>query len=81
MEVNGYKYNTEQEAITAREACDTYYGIPVSPDDVTQNWVEYQTANLDNPIFYYITFDESLKVVLGNPTDFEVTTPPFPPVV
>jgi hypothetical protein len=80
MEVNGYKYTTEQEAINAREACDTYYGIPVAPDDVTQNWVEYQTANLDNPIFYYIRFDESLKVVLGNPTDFEVTTPPFPPI-
>jgi hypothetical protein len=78
MEVNGYKYTTEQEAIDAREACDTYYGIPVAPDDVTQNWVEYETASLDTPIFYYITFDESLKVVLGNPTDFEVTTPPFP---
>lgn len=77
MQVNGYKYTTEQEAINAREACDTYYGIPVSPDDVTQNWVEYQTASLDTPIFYYITFDESLKVVLGNPTDFEVTTPPI----
>ena len=80
MEVNGYKYTTEQEAIDAREACDTYYGIPVAPDDVTQNWVEYQTADLNEPIFYYITFDESLKVVLGNPTDFEVTTPPFPPI-
>ena len=80
MIILGYKYNTEQEAIDAREACDTYYGIPVSPDDVTQNWVEYETANLDNPIFYYIRFDESLKVVLGNPTDFEVTTPPFPPI-
>jgi hypothetical protein len=77
MEVNGYKYNTEQEAIQAREACDTYYGIPVSPDDVTQNWVEYETASLDTPIFYYITFDESLKVVLGNPTDFEVTIAPL----
>jgi hypothetical protein len=77
MKINGYKYTTEQQAIDAREACDTYYGIPVSPDDVTQNWVEYETASLDTPIFYYITFDESLKVVLGNPTDFEVTTPPF----
>ena len=80
MKVLGYKYTTEQEAINSREACDTYYGIPVAPDDVTQNWVEYETASLDTPIFYYITFDESLKVVLGNPTDFEVTTPPFPPV-
>jgi hypothetical protein len=80
MKVLGYKYTTEQEAINAREACDTYYGIPVAPDDVTQNWVEYEAADLDTPIFYYITFDESLKVVLGNPTDFEVTTPPFPPI-
>jgi hypothetical protein len=80
MKINGYKYTTEQQAIDAREACDTYYGIPVSPDDVTQNWVEYETASLDTPIFYYITFDESLKVVLGNPTDFEVTIPPFPEV-
>ena len=78
MIILGYKYNTEQEAIDAREACDTYYGIPVSPDDVTQNWVEYQTADLDTPIFYYITFDESLEVVLEEPTNFEVTTPPFP---
>ena len=77
MEINGYKYNTEQEAINAREACDTYYGIPVSPNDITQNWVEYEAAELDTPIFYYITFDESLKVVLGNPTDFEVTILPL----
>lgn len=77
MEVTGYKYTNEQDAIDAREQCDAYYGIPVSPDDVTQNWVEYQTATLDNPIFYYIIFDESLRVVLGQPITFEVTTPPF----
>jgi hypothetical protein len=76
MLINGYKYTNEQDAINARELVDAYYGIPVSPDDVTQNWVDYQTANLDNPIFWYITFDESLKVVLGEPTTFEVTTPP-----
>ena len=74
--INGYQYTTQQDAITAREVCDTYYGIPVSPDDVTQNWVDYNTATLDNPIFYYITFDESLRVVLGEPEIFEVTTPP-----
>ena len=79
MKVTGYKYTNEQDAIDARESCDTYYGIPVAPDEITQNWVDYETASLDDPIFYYIRFDESLKVVLGNPTDFEVTTPPFPP--
>ena len=80
MEVLGYKYDTEQEAINAREACDAYYGIPVSPDDVTQNWVDYQTADLDTPIFWYIVHDDSLDVVLGAPETFEVTTPPFPPL-
>jgi hypothetical protein len=80
MEVTGYKYTNEQDAIDAREQCDAYYGIPVAPEDITQNWVDYQTADLDNPIFYYITFDESLIVVLGDPINFEVTPPPFPPI-
>jgi len=77
--INGYQYNTEQEAITARELCNTYYGIPVAPDDVTQNWVDYQFASLNDPQFWYIVFDESLLVVLGTPSEFEVITPLFPP--
>ena len=80
MKVLGYKYTIEQDAINAREACDTYYGIPVLPTDVTQNWVEYHTASLDTPIFWYITHDDSLDVVLGTPIDFDVTIPPFPPI-
>jgi hypothetical protein len=80
MEIVGYKYTNEQDAINAREQIDSYYGIPVSPDDVTQNWVNYQTAEYDTPIFWYIIFDDSLKVVLGEPETFEVTTPPFPPI-
>lgn len=80
MEILGYKYSNEQDAINAREQIDIYYGIPVSPEDVTQNWVDYNTAELDNPIFYYIIFDDSLKIVLGEPETFEVTTPPFPPI-
>jgi hypothetical protein len=78
MEITGYKYKNEQDAINARELVDTYYGIPVSPDSVTQNWCDYQTANLDTPVFYYITFDISLEVVLGRPQIFEVTTPILP---
>jgi hypothetical protein len=76
--IKGYEYPTEQEAINAREACDAYYGIPVAPDDVTQNWVEYQFANLNDPQFWYIVYDESLTPVLGTPSEFEVVTPPFP---
>lgn len=79
MEVTGYKYTNEQDAINAREQVDIYYGIPVAPDDVTKNWVDYNTAELDNPIFWYIIFDESLRIVLGEPSIFEVTQPTPPP--
>jgi hypothetical protein len=73
MLINGYKYTTEQEAINARKQCADYYGLPVTPDDVTQYWVDYETAQLDTPIFWYIVFDPSIGMILGEPTDFEVT--------
>lgn len=73
--INGYKFTTEQDAINARESVDTYYGIPVTPDDVTQNWVNYKLAELNTPQFWYITFNDSLEVVLGEPTEFEVVQP------
>lgn len=76
--IKGYKYTAEQSAINAREACDVFYGIPVTPDDVTQNWVDYQFAELNTPQFWYITFDESLIPVLGQPTTFNVEFPPSP---
>jgi hypothetical protein len=79
MVLNGYKYDIEQDAIDAREACDAYYGIPVAPDDVTQNWVDYQFAELNNPQFWYIVYDDSLLTVLGEPTEFEVNDSPFSP--
>lgn len=74
----GYKYNTEDEAITARETCDAFYGIPVAPDDVTQNWVEYSFAAMNIPQFWYIVYDESLLPVFGEPVEFEVIMPNIP---
>lgn len=76
--IKGYKYIIEQEAINAREVCDAFYGIPVAPDDITQNWVEYSFAELNTPQFWYIIYDESLLPVLGEPVEFEVITPLFP---
>ena len=73
MLINGYKYTTEQEAIDARKECADYYGLPVAPDDITQYWVDYETAEFDTPIFWYIVFDESIEMILGEPTEFEVT--------
>ena len=75
MIILGYKYTTEEEAINACKLCSDYYGIPVTPDDVTQNWVDYQFAELNKPQFWYIYFDESLQVVLGDSIEFEVITP------
>lgn len=74
--IKGYKYFIEQDAINAREQCDAYYGIPISPDDVTQNWVEYQFAELNVPTFWYIGFDITLEPILGQPTEFEIITAP-----
>jgi hypothetical protein len=74
MKITGYKYASEQEAIDARKQCADYYGLPKSPEDVTQYWVDYQEASLDTPIFWYIIFDESIRDILGEPTEFEVTT-------
>jgi hypothetical protein len=78
ISIKGYKYLTEQGAIGAREACDTFYNIPVSPDDTTQNWVEYRYASLNTPPFWFIVFTESLSPVLGEPTVFDIITPPLP---
>lgn len=74
MLINGYKYTTEQEAIDARKQCADYYGLPVAPDDITKYWVDYNTAELDNPVFWYIVFDPSIEMILGQPIEFEVTT-------
>lgn len=69
----GYKYNTEQEAIDARQQCADYYGLAKTPEDTTLYWVDYQEASLDTPIFWYIQYDESIESILGQPTEFNVT--------
>ena len=72
MEINGYKYLTEQEAINARKQCAEYYGLPKTPEDITKYWVDYSEASLDTPIFWYIVFDSSIEIVLGQPLLFDV---------
>jgi len=69
----GYEFNTEQEAIDARKQCADYYGLPKTPTDTTLYWVDYQEASLDTPIFWYITFDNSIEAILGTPTTFNIT--------
>ena len=73
QEINGYKYLTEQEAIEARKQCADYYGLPKTPEDETLYWVDYNEAELDTPIFWYIVFDDSIEMILGTPSTFDVT--------
>ena len=73
--INGYKYTTENQAIEAKLQCNEYYHIPLNPNDVTQNWVDYQFAELNTPPFWYIVYDETLLPVLGTPIEFTVIYP------
>jgi hypothetical protein len=73
MEINGYKYITEQEAINARKKCSDYYGLPKTPNSKTLYWVDYLEAYLDNSVFWYIIHDHSVEVSLGQPILFNVT--------
>jgi len=73
MIIIGYKYNTEIDAQIARKQCADYYGLPKLPEDTTIYWVDYSEATLDNPIFWYIIYDESILNILGTPIEFEIT--------
>lgn len=66
----GYKYNTEQEAIAARQAAADYMGFPV-PGGETLLWVDFNYSELDG--FYYIRHVEGLEAVLGEPSDITIT--------
>ena len=75
MTILGYKYLTEADAQKARKDCSDYYGIPVSPEDTTQYWVDYQCAILDEPTFWYIVYDETILNILGQPIEFNLVEP------
>lgn len=76
--INGYTYTTELKAIAAQKQCDDFYGIPKTPTDITQHWIGYNFAELNTPQFYYITYDDSLLDILGQPSEFELIQKEFP---
>lgn len=67
----GYKYTTEQEAINARQLCAIHKGLP-HPQGSTLYWVNYEYSQKDG--FYYIQYVDGLEAVLGEPSEFTVTT-------
>lgn len=72
QKVTGYRYYDSESASLDIEQLDAFYGIPVSEDSVTKNWCEYEIANLNNPIFYFIRYDKSMLEILGEPEEFDV---------
>jgi len=70
--MRGYIYQTEPEAIAARQIAADYMGLPVEGGE-TLYWVNYQYSELDG--FYYITYVEDLEKALGEPIEFDVTFP------
>jgi hypothetical protein len=68
--MTGYTFQTEQEAITARQAAADYQGLPV-PNGTTYYWVDYSYSEPDN--FWYIIHTDKLEEVLGTPIEFELS--------
>jgi hypothetical protein len=67
--MRGYKYNSETEAIAARQTAADYMGLP-APNGKTLYWVSFNYSELDG--FYYIQYVDGLEAALGEPTDITV---------
>ena len=70
----GYTFQTETEAIAARQTAADYMGLPVEGGE-TLYWVNYNYSELDG--FWYIKYVEDLEKALGEPIEFDVTFPDF----
>ena len=66
----GYKFNTEQEAINAKQLGADYKGLP-NPKGDTLYWFDCNYSELDE--FWYIQYSEGIELVLGEPIDFKIT--------
>jgi len=66
----GYTFQTETEAIAARQTAADYMGLPV-PGGETLWWVSFNYSDLDG--FYYIQYVDGLEAALGEPSDITIT--------
>jgi hypothetical protein len=66
--IRGWKFDTEQEALEARQMVDDYYEFPKPWDSITLHWTDY----LYDGAIWYIIWDESVETVLGEPEEFEI---------
>ena len=62
----GYPYATEPEAQVARQEAAIYYGLPITPDDVTIYYADYYPSPSGK---FYFNAIEGLVPVFGAPQD------------
>jgi hypothetical protein len=73
MEITGYKYLIEQDALDAQTALRVFYlGDPIPPDRETREWVNVYFGTYEGESFWYIVGD--FTEVLGTPTTFNIDT-------
>ena len=85
MVYKGYKYTTEEKAKAAVKLCNDYYLFDTKNSDTTKNWVRYKKelnkssfipsfvySLINRTFFFYIIHNNSLNVVLGEPTEIKI---------
>jgi hypothetical protein len=69
--IKGYKFNTVEEADLAMNQLNKYYGLPVK--NGISIFDERSYFQIENA--YFLTEDEMLIPVLGEPIEITITTP------
>jgi hypothetical protein len=69
MEFKAYIFETEAQAKQAVQSINAYFGIPVSPDAVTQTYTQYE----HHQGLWYIRHLDELEAILGEPVLLEIT--------
>jgi hypothetical protein len=71
MIIQGYKFESVEEAIDAMRLLNTHFGIPVSEDAITRN----VAIAIEDGTFLYIKADDSFVSILGEPIEIEISDP------
>jgi len=71
MIIQGYKFDSVEEATNAIIALNTHFGIPVSDDAITRT----AAVAIEDGTFLYIQADDSFVSILGEPIEIEISEP------
>lgn len=70
VEVTGYKWANEAAARSGQAAARVHFGIPVTPESVTQEWIDpIHNVGSEGDFWYYIG---DLSPVFGSPSTFTI---------